>query len=185
MKTVLFTHSAGEQSDTEGSGLLLAALRAGLGADTRLVAPIMPKPSAPNAAAWEAALGGHLREQQGPLVLVGHSLGGSVIFKYLADHGMPAGLAGVISIAAPFWGIPDWEQEEWYLPRGFEARLADLPRIALYHSRDDDGVPVSHLDRYAKAMPKATVHKVDGRGHLFADGKVDDILGDIAGAFEG
>ena len=184
MKNVLFIHSAGEQSDTEGSGLLLAALRAGLGADTRLAAPIMPEPDAPDAAAWEAALGDHLRQQQAPLVLVGHSLGGSVILKYLAGHDMPHGLAGVVSIATPFWGMQDWEQE-WRLPEGFEARLSELPRVVLYHSRDDDVVPVSHLDRYAEAMPKALVRKVDGRGHLFDDGKVADILADIVGAFEG
>ena len=181
---VLFIHSAGDQSGTEGSGPLVAALRAGLAADTRLAAPIMPKPDAPDAAAWEAALGEHLRQQQTPLVLVGHSLGGSVILRYLADHGIPAGLAGVVLIATPFWGMSDWEAE-WALPRGFEARLAGLPRIVLYHSRDDDIAPVSHVDRYAEALPKALVRKVDGRGHLFADGNVADILADIAAAFAG
>ena len=122
-------------------------------------------------------------QQQAPLVLVGHSLGASVIFRYLADHAMPAGLAGVVSIAAPFWGTADWEQE-WALPPGSEARLAQLPRVALYHSRDDDVAPVSHVDRYAEVMPQARVHKVEGRGHLFGDGNVADILEDIAEAFE-
>ena len=182
MKNVLFIHSAGEQSDSEGSGPLAAALRAGPGAGARLVAPIMPKPSAPDAAAWDAALAEHVREQPAPLVLVGHSLGGSVMLKYLAGHGMPDGLAGVVSIAAPFWGMADWEQE-WRLPQGFQTRLAELPRVVLYHSRDDDGVPVSHVDRYAEALPKAVVRKVDGRGHLFDDGNVADIVRDIAGAF--
>ena len=39
MKDVLFIHSAGDQSGTEGSGPLVAALRAGLAADTRLLLP--------------------------------------------------------------------------------------------------------------------------------------------------
>ncbi len=116
---------------------------------------------------WRSAT--YLRQQQAPLVLVGHSLGGSVILRYLADHGIPAGLAGVVLIATPFWGMSDWEAE-WALPSGFEARLAMLPRIVLYHSRDDDIAPVAHVDRYAEALPKALVRKVDGRGHLFADG---------------
>ena len=180
---VLFIHSSGDQSDTEGSGPLVAALRAGLAADTRFAAPIMPKPDEPDATAWEAALGEHLRQQETPLVLVGHSVGGSVILKYLAGHGIPAGLAGVVSIATPFWEMSGWQQE-WALPRGCEAHLAKLPRIALYHSRDDDEAPVSHVDRYAEALPKALVHKVDGRGHLFDDGNVGDIIGDIAEAFE-
>ena len=170
---------------TKAAARCLAALRAGLGADIRLAAPIMPNPGAPDAAAWEAALGDHLGGQQAPLVLVGHSLGGSLILKYLADHGKPPGLAGVVSIAAPFWGVPGWEFEQWHLPPGFEARLSDLPRIVLYHSRDDDEVPVSHLDRYAEALPQAVVRKVDGRGHMFDDGNVADIVGDILAAFDG
>jgi uncharacterized protein len=180
---VLFIHSSGDQSGNEGSGPLVAALRTGLPADIQFDAPIMPKPDEPDAAAWEAALGEHLRQQQAPLVLVGHSLGGSVILRYLAEHGIPAGLVGVVSIAAPFWERSGW-QAEWALPRGFEARLA-VPRITLYHSRDDDVAPVSHVDRYAEALPKAVVHKVDGRGHLFADGNVADIVADIAAAFAG
>jgi predicted alpha/beta hydrolase family esterase len=180
--SVLFIHSAGDQSGAEGSGPLVAALRAGLPAGTRFAAPIMPRPNEPDAAAWAAALGGHLRQQQGPLVLVGHSLGGSVLLRYLADHGIPAGLAGVVAIAAPFWEASGWEQE-WALPPGFEAQLAGLPRTALYHSRDDDVAPVSHVDRYAEALPKALVRKVDGRGHLFSDGNVADIVADIAAAF--
>ena len=144
----------------------------------------MPKPDEPDAAAWEAALSEHLRQQQMPLVLVGHSLGGSVILRYLADHGIPAGLAGVVAIAAPFWEMSGWQQE-WALPRGSEARLAGLPRTVLYHSRDDDVAPVSHVDRYAEALPNALVRKVDGRGHLFADGNVADIVADIVAAFAG
>ena len=183
MRNVLFIHGAGEQN--EGGGALPRALRAGLGADVRLAAPIMPNPGAPDAAAWQAALGEHLGGQQLPLVLVGHSLGGSLILKYLADHAKPAGLAGVVSIAAPFWGVPEWELSNGQLPPGFEARLSELPRVVLYHSRDDDEVPVSHLDRYAEALPQAVVRKVDGRGHMFDDGNVADIVGDILAAFDG
>ena len=183
MKNVLFIHGAGEQD--EGGGAPPRDRRIGLGADVRMTAPIMPNPGAPDAAAWEAALGDHLREQQPPLVLVGQSLGASLIPKYLADHAKPSGLAGVVSIAAPFWGVPEWEFEQWQLPAGFEARLSELPRIVLYHSRDDDEVPVSHLDRYAEALPQAAVRRVDGRGHMFDDGDVADILADIVAAFDG
>jgi len=183
MRNVLFIHGAGEQN--EGGGLLPRELRAGLGADIRLAAPIMPNPDAPDAAAWEAALGCHLGDQKAPLVLVGHSLGASLILKYLADHTRPPGLAGVVSIAAPFWGVAQGEMKHWGLPPGFETRLSDLPRIVLYHSRDDDEVPVSHLDRYAEALPQALVRKVDGRGHMFDDGNVADILADILAAFDG
>lgn len=184
MNHVLFIHSADAQGAGEGSSPLVAALRKELGPDYAMDAPLMPSPEAPAAAAWEIALADHLSRQSTPFTLVGHSLGGSLILKYLAGHDRPRGLLGVVSIAAPFWGMPDWEIEEWALPPGFEKRLSSLDNVIVYHSEDDDGVSVSHADRYGEALPKAVVKKVNGRGHLFADGNVADIAGDIRRLFD-
>ncbi|MGH6923955.1 MAG: alpha/beta fold hydrolase [Propylenella sp.] len=175
---VLFIHSSGPQSDTEGSGRLVTALRSALLRNINLSAPLMPDPDDPNAAAWSKAIGEHLAAVDKPFVLVGHSLGGSAILQYLALHDAPSGMKGVVSIAAPFWGA---NMREWTLPPGFATRLSRLPRLVLYHSRDDDEVPIAHVDRYAAAIPTAIVRKVDGRGHLFDDGDVADIVEDIRG----
>lgn len=179
MSDVLFIHSAGPQGESEGSGGLVSALRTGLSKNIRFNAPIMPDPNNPDAAAWGHAFGNHLAALPSPFVLIGHSLGGSTILKYLAEHQRPSRLAGVISIAAPFWGKPDWDVQEFALPPGFEVSLSKLPRLVFYHSRDDDIAPVAHVDRYAEALPGALVRKVDGRGHAFDNGDVDDIIADI------
>jgi predicted alpha/beta hydrolase family esterase len=176
MSDVLFIHSAGPQGDAEGSGRLVAALRSALPRDFKLSAPMMPDPSNPDAGAWSEAFGEHLEKFQAPFVLVGHSLGGSTILKYLAEHQMPSGLTGVISIAAPFWGA---DMPQWMLPADFAGPLTKLPRLVFYHSRYDDMVPFSNVERYADALPRAVIRRFDGRGHLFDNGKVDDIVADI------
>jgi uncharacterized protein len=179
MSDVLFIHSAGLQGETEGSGRLISALSSGLAPSIRFSAPMMPDPSNPNAATWDEALGKHLASLRAHFVLVGHSLGGSTILKYLAEHQAPPGLAGVISIAAPFWGMQGWDIPEFALRPGFAAPLSHLPRLVFYHSEDDNIAPIAHVDRYADALPRAQVRKVDGRGHAFDDGQVDDVLADI------
>lgn len=179
MSDVLFIHSAGPQGEMEGSGRLVSALRLALAPNIRFSAPMMPDPGNPSAARWDEALGRHLASLRAPFVLVGHSLGGTTILKYLADHQAPPGLAGVISIAAPFWGMPGWDVPEFALRPGFAEPLSHLPWLVFYHSRDDSIAPISHVDRYAEALPGAQVRKVDGRGHAFDDGRVDDILADI------
>ncbi len=73
-------------------------------------------------------------------------------------------------IACPFWGEPDWEVEEFYLPEAFADRLSGLKRILLYHSRDDAIVPFAHMAVYLKHIPRAEPHEVDGAGHAFARG---------------
>ena len=178
MSNVLFIHSSGPQGVNEGSGGLVAALRSGLPKSFTLSVPIMPSPDEPDAMAWLKAFGEHVADLRAPFVLVGHSLGGSVILQYLAEHDAPAGLTGVVLIAAPFWGTQGWEKE-WALPADFEVRLSKLPRLVLYQSADDDVVPPSHLERYAEALPGALIRRVDGRGHLFDGGNVEDIIADI------
>lgn len=181
MHEVLFIHSAGTQSDTEGSGPFLHALRKQLGPSLAMHAPIMPNPDSPEAAPWLEALARHVAERRSPFVLAGHSLGGSMILKYLAENPIPPLLRGVVSVAAPFWRAPDWEVPEYALPPDAGAALAAVEQLVLYHSRDDEVVAFDHLDRYASLLPHAVVRPVDGRGHLFGNGDIADVAADIRG----
>jgi predicted alpha/beta hydrolase family esterase len=177
--TLLFVHSAGLQDGDEGSAPLLRALRHELGSAAPVHAPIMPAPDSPDAAAWDAALEGHIAALQQPFVAVGHSLGGSSLLRHFALHAVPQRLLGTICIATPFWGAPDWDVPDYVLPEGFAERLAALPRLVFYHSCDDDVVAVSHLHRYGAELPRAELREVSGRGHVFAGVPVTDIAADI------
>jgi uncharacterized protein len=104
---------------------------------------------------------------EGMVYLVGHSLGGSVLLKYLAEAGMdrvlvptPASItiAGLFLLAVPFWGTPDWEVDAYALPEGFAARLPPGLPVLLYHCRDDAVVPFAHLALYAQHLPHAPLH---------------------------
>lgn len=91
--TILFLHSAGPQTTTEGSGPLLARLRAEL-PEALIAAPALPTPDDPDPEAWEDAVRAEIADQEGPVVVVGHSLGGSVALRVLASGG-PAWPAAV------------------------------------------------------------------------------------------
>jgi predicted alpha/beta hydrolase family esterase len=55
------------------------------------------------------------------------------------------------------------------LPEDAAARLAHVPHIYLYHSRDDEIVPFAHLAHYAATLPQATVRELGERGHQFGN----------------
>jgi uncharacterized protein len=60
----------------------------------------------------------------------------------------------------------------------FSASLQRIPYIFLYHSKDDEVVPVTHLHYYAEVLPHAFTRELNNRGHLFSNGfpeLVDDI----------
>ena len=53
---------------------------------------------------------------------------------------------------------------------------AALPPTFLFHSRDDDEIPFAQLELYAKRLPEAEVHPLDGNGHLLDRGDLTEIV---------
>lgn len=184
-RQLLFIHSAGIQNEEQGSGFLLQHLRDGLGSAYEITAPAMPDPDNPRYRPWENHLKDLLASFAGPLVLAGHSLGGSVLLKYLSEHEVRNRIEGLFVISAPYWGAQEWDFEE-YKPRpGYAAKLPEISPLVLYHSRDDEDVPFEHLALYAADLPTATIRELSGCGHEHrpgADAIVKDLLGLTSGA---
>lgn len=172
---VLLVHSAGPQGPGEGSAPFADRLRDGLGRDYDLLFPILPSPEEPHFEPWSRALEEVIAGADDSLVVVGHSLGGSVVLKHLALSGRGAEFAGIVLVATPFWGTSDWEAE-WALPGEWPVESTRLPRTHLFQSRDDEEIPLAHIQRYAQRLPEATAHLLDGNGHLFDRGDLSEIL---------
>ena len=178
--TVLLVHSSGPQGPGEGTDPFATRLREELGSSHEVLFPIMPSPEDPHYDAWSERLGQVLSGLDEPPIVVGHSLGGSVMLKHLAEAGFHESLTGLVLVATPFWGQSDWEKE-WALPEDWPDPDTVLPRTFLFHSRDDEEIPVAHLELYAKRLPGAEVHPLDGNGHLFDHGDLSEIVETIRG----
>lgn len=177
-KQVLFIHSGGSQGPHEGSNDLVAYLRQMLGSGYEVLYPKMPDPENPRYAQWKTLLAKELASLHGDVILVGHSLGGSVLLKYLSEEICPIPIAGLFLIAAPYWGKPHWQVDEYTLQENFSNMLPSIPRIFLYHSRNDEVVPFRHMCFYAGKLPNAVVRKFDIRRHLFSTG-LPELIDDI------
>ena len=130
----------------------------------------------PHYGPWRDRLASELGELGNGAIVFGHSLGGSVALKYCAERGFGEGVAGLVSAATPLWGTEeDWELE-WALPEGWPDQGPPLPPTRLFHSRDDEVIPFAHLDLYAKRLPGAEVHPLDGYGHLYDRGDLSPIV---------
>jgi predicted alpha/beta hydrolase family esterase len=174
-QSVLVIHGAGKPRRRRGKVYWEPLLSDILGRGYRVLAPRMPRPEQPQYWTWARCIDELIRSTRGP-VLVGHSLGASVILKYLAETLQRPALAGVFLVATPFWGsgLP-----EFALPSDFGERLRDLAPIFLYHSRDDTEVSLEHLERYRRALPHATVRVLDNRGHEFNQAQFPELAADI------
>jgi uncharacterized protein len=176
-KQVLFVHGGGQGAHEEDKKLA-ANLRDVLGAAYDVRHPKMPDENRPEYEAWRDQISRELAALDGEVILVGHSLGASILLKYLSEEKVEKHVAGIFLVAPPYWGAEDWEVGEYALQENFASKLPkDLPMF-FYHSRDDEWVPFAHLALYAEKLPQATVRGFDGRGHQFKD-DLSEVVRDI------
>ena len=168
-KSVLFIHGAG-QGAYEADALLAESLQKELGSGYDVRLPKMPLEEEAGYLEWKAEIAAALESLDEEVILVGHSVGGSILLKFLSEEPAVPSIAGLFLIATPYFGgDPNWDYAELTLPPDFPEKLAGIRRVFLYHSRDDEIVPFAHLALYAAKLPEAGVREFDGRGHQFGN----------------
>lgn len=185
MKQVVLVHGAEIPQLDAGSGDWQSGLQTALGSGYEVMRPQMPNPENPRYEAWKARVEALLAERDRELILVGHSLGGAVLLKVLAENDLGGNIAGLFSVSTPCFGCEDkdWDVPEFALGNDLR-KLERIPRIFLYHSRDDEVVPFAHLAAYERRLPRATLRAVDNRGHYFNSRDFPEIVDDIRRSVE-
>lgn len=169
MTAVLFIHSAGSQNPGEGSSRLVAGLRETMPREWTLLAPLMPAPDSPEAEPWIQACQAEINAVNDNFVLVGHSLGGSIILQTLARFGIPGRLQGVVTLAAPFWAAGGWNVAEFTLPEDASEKLKTLSRLIIMQGDKDEVVASDHPERYSQVLPQAEIRLLKGVDHEAAN----------------
>ena len=153
---------------------LVESLERELGPAYRVRYPRMPKEEDPRYATWKPALRKALEAAGNGAILVGHSVGGTMLLHVLADRPSSLRAGALLLIAAPFIGDGGWPSDELQPRADLAERLAARP-VFLYHGTDDATVPTAHVRLYAHAIPHATVRVLDHRDH-----QLNNDLGEVA-----
>ncbi|REL24005.1 serine hydrolase family protein [Rhodohalobacter sp. SW132] len=170
-KQIFFAHSGGPQGRSgRGSYDFVQWLRNELGDGYQIYEPIIEEPDAPTYQMWKETVDREFPKLTNPVFLIGHSLGGSTLLKYLSEETCELQIAGLFLVAPPYWGKQGWQAEDFTLRHDFSKTLPAIPGIHLYHCLNDPVVPVDHADVYQKLIPTASIHKLNGNDHAFSDG---------------
>ncbi len=165
MKQLLFFQGGGAGVHDHWDHHLVASLARALGAGHDIRYPRMPNEADPDLRTWTAALHAELAVLDGHAILVGHSIGATILVNVLADGAAPRSFAGLFLLSAPFIGEGGWSSESIPPMERIGTRLpAHLP-VFLYHGGDDDTAPPEHLQLYAKAIPQGVACLLAGRDH--------------------
>jgi hypothetical protein len=159
---ILFIHGAGDDA-WDWSAPMIELLNKHLGASDHIHVPRMPHPEKPSYALWKTALQQELEKLDSDVILIGHSLGASVVLKYLQETKPAPACKALFLLAAPFWGKADWDVEEFTLQKN--SPVFNSAPVFIYHNEDDEDVPFEHHTFYQRLLPAA--HITTGRhgGH--------------------
>ena len=172
---VLFVQGAGAGTYDEWDDKLVDSLRRELGDAFSVSYPRMPDEDDPHVTTWSAALRRELAALDDGAVVVGHSVGGTILMGVLAEEPSPRRLAAIVLVAAPFVGAGGWPSDEYEFPPDLGARLPQGVPVHVFHGLADETAPPSHAELYARAVPQARLHLLPGRDH-----QLDDDLAEVA-----
>ena len=176
---VLFVQGGGKGAHSADAPLASSLQRA-LGPEYDVRFPRMPGEADPSVATWKEKLSSELSRLPGKGILVAHSIGGSILLRYLAEEKVERPIAGLFLLAAPSWDGDRWNFDHLKLPCDIAQKLAPIPCLFFYHCRDDDVVPFAHLALHGARIPQALTRAVDSGGHQFS-GDLTSVAADIRG----
>jgi uncharacterized protein len=152
-----------------------------LGKRFEIIRPRMPQQDDAKYEDWKIYFERHFPYLRDNIILIGSSLGGIFLAKYLSEHKFPRKILSTYLICPPFDDSLPGED----LAGGFRLR-SDLTKMEkqtknlyLMFSKTDDVVPLEHADKFRKKLKKARfiVFK-DKNGH-FKISRFPEIVGMI------
>lgn len=178
MRQILFVQGGGADVHDTWDKKLVDSLRRELGPGYEIRYPRMPNEGDPSFPAWRTALEAALDALQAGAVVVGHSIGGTILIHTLGERTPNAALGAIVLIATPFIGPGGWPGEDIEPRSDLGARLPRGVPVALYHGERDDTVPVAHVELYARVIPQARVRRLPNRDHQLGN-DLSEVASDI------
>jgi predicted alpha/beta hydrolase family esterase len=164
--TILFIQGGGDDG-YHADQPLVTSLQKTLGEEYAVAYPEMPSDESLPDFGWIQQITSEISKTTGDLIIVAHSLGASMMLKYLSENSVQKKITGIFLIAAPFWsGDEDWKKG-LKLKQNFANELPkDIP-LHFYQCKDDEEVSFTQFEQYKKRITYATFHEFKTGGHQF------------------
>lgn len=149
-----------------------------IGKNFEIISPRMPLQDDAKYADWKIHFERYFPLLKNNIILIGSSLGGIFLAKYLSENKFPKKILSTYLICAPFDNTIPTED----LVGGFKLK-SDLSLIEknsknvyMMFSKDDDVVPVSHAEKYRKKLPNTKIIIYNSKNGHFKISKFPEIV---------
>jgi predicted alpha/beta hydrolase family esterase len=164
IKNLIFFHGGGSEEDYEADAKLVASLKLKLGPEYSVHYPLLPNNGTPDLGRRKQIIH-EISASKENVILVGHSLGASMLLACVSEIKIRKKIAGIFLLATPFWtGLENWV-EAFKLQPDFAKHLDMETPLFFYHCRDDDEVPFGDLAIYKQQLPWASFREISAGGH--------------------
>lgn len=151
-----------------------------LGDAYEVILPRMPNAQNARYAEWKIIFEKYVALLGEQVILIGHSLGGIFLAKYLSEETYPKTIKAVFLVAAPYNTADHNPYADFNLPQDLSGLQEQGGKVFLYHSKDDFVVPFEDLAQYEMRLPHATARIFSDRQH-FNQEDLPEIVTDIQG----
>jgi len=155
-----------------------SSLQKELGDTYEIIVPHMPNAMNAKYKEWKIYFDKFIPYVHDGVVLVGHSLGGIFLAKFLSENQFPRKISVTFLIAAPYENTEQYSLADFVLSDNLSLFSRQSPCIFLYHSTDDPVVPFSAAESYKEGLPEAQVRRFSDRGH-FTQEIIPELISDI------
>ncbi len=152
-----------------------------LGKNFEIIRPSMPLKENAKYKEWKLFFERYLPHLRDNIILIGSSLGGIFLAKYLSENRFPKKIAAVFLIAPPFdnpvKSVPGHD-----LVGGFKLKTnlslieKNSPRVTLFFSENDESVPIFHAEKYRKKLKDAKIIIYKNKNGHFKISKFPELI---------
>ena len=143
------------------------SLAEALGNEFEIIAPRMPNKLNAKYLEWKIWFDKFVPHLEPEVMLVGHSMGGIFLAKYLSENDFSKKVRGLFLVAAPFDDKDSKESlGDFKLPQSLDRLNSQVDKIFIYQSMDDMVVPFADLGKYKAVLKNITAREFKDRGHF-------------------
>lgn len=161
-------------------------LRSRLGEEYEVILPVMPNKTNAQFEEWKIWFEKIAHFLNDEVILIGHSLGATFLFKYLSENKFPRKISGVFLVCGVFdkdtegYPLASFSLQTNLSTEKLSSESSESPEVKsapekidlqtenifLYHSKDDPVVPFFALDSFMKVLPTAHPRVFEDRKHI-------------------
>ena len=145
-------------------------LKKALGNEFEVLSPKMPNMENAKYLEWKIWFEKLFPFFKKEVILLGHSLGGIFLTKYLSENNFPKKIIKTFLVAPPFDSKDaDYDLADFVLSESLDKLQKQGGDIYFYHSKDDLIVPFTDLDKYKDKLPNASFTIFEDKGHFIQE----------------